>query len=306
MTAIATQVPAREPSPLPGPRPGPSAVTWQCAGESGLDPERLRESDASAVELTVVIPFYNPGATVIYDTVATAVAALANAGISFEILAVSDGSFDGSEDALAPLLSDTVHCLILPENAGKGRAVREGLQRGRGEYLGFIDGDGDIPPDLLVTLAAIAREDRPALIVGSKRHPQSTIFYPRTRRLYSWAYQQMVRILFGLSVKDTQVGLKLIRRDVAQRVVPLMKENRFAFDLELLALVRHQGYEEIYEAPVRINVRSGSTISFKAIISMIRDTVGIFWRFRVRHSYDQRQSLRDLDPGVTPAFAEEI
>jgi glycosyltransferase involved in cell wall biosynthesis len=291
MTDLAMQVPARKPSPLSEePWPGPSVVLAklpsQFTGAQGLDPEPLGDSDISAVELTVVIPFYNPGATVIYDTVATAMAALADAGVNFEILAVSDGSSDGSEDALAPLLSDSVRCLRLPENAGKGRAVREGLQRGRGDYLGFIDGDGDIPPSLLVSFTSLARQVGPALIVGSKRHPKSTITYPRIRWLYSRTYQSLVKLLFGLSVRDTQVGIKLIRRDAALRILPMMSEDRFAFDLELLALARHLGYDDICEAPVRINARNGSTISLKVVLSMISDTMAIFWRLKIRRSYD--------------------
>jgi len=304
MTGIATQVSAGEPSPLPEDlRPGRSVGTLpaQWAGEPGARAEPYGEFDSSAVELTVVIPFYNPGATVIHDTVASAIAALEAAGISFQILAVSDGSSDGSEEGLAPLLSESVRCLILPENAGKGRAVRVGLERGQGSYLGFIDGDGDIPPDLLVSFMAFARDQRPAVIVGSKRHPDSTIQYPPLRRLYSWGYQMMVRCLFGLGVRDTQVGIKMFRRDVALRVLPLMSEDRFAFDLEFLALTRHLGYHDICEAPVRINARNGSTISSKAVVSMMRDTVGIFWSLRMRRSPYRRQAT-----AVIAALAEEF
>lgn len=249
---------------------------YEVPGEGNIDHEFSGTRCNPNVELTVVVPFYNPGEAIIRQTVSTAISVLTDAAISFEILAVSDGSSDGSERALVPLLSDTVRCLVISDNQGKGRAVRTGLEYGRGAYLGFIDGDGDIPPDHLVSFASIARHRRPALVIGSKRHPESAVIYPRLRRLYSWAYQKLVRCLFGLSVQDTQVGIKLIRRDVAQIVLPMMRENRFAFDLELLVLARHEGFEEVCEAPVRINARNGSTVSIKAIVSMVRDTLESF------------------------------
>jgi glycosyltransferase involved in cell wall biosynthesis len=170
----------------------------------------------------------------------------------------------------------------LKQNRGKGHALRTGLASGKGRYLGFIDGDGDIPPDLLADFVMISRREKPAIITGSKRHPDSRFEYSLMRRFYSWGYQVLTRALFGLEVRDTQVGIKLIRRDVAREVLPLMVEDRYAFDLELFALAKRLGYDEPYEAPVRINHREGSTISAGAVASMLCDTLGICWRVRIK------------------------
>ena len=122
---------------------------------------------------------------------------------------------------------------------------------GRGRYLGFIDADGDISPEFLAPFVSIMRSEEPDIIIGSKRHPDSSVHYPPLRRLYSWGYQHLIHLLFRLNVKDTQVGIKLVDRKVIADVLPLLRESRFALDLELLVLARRLGYTQIVEAPVR-------------------------------------------------------
>ncbi len=80
------------------------------------------------------------------------------------------------------------------------------------------------------------------------------VHYPRSRRVGSWLYQQFVRLLFKLDVRDTQVGLKLFRREVAEEVLPLLLVKQFAFDLEFLAVARALGYGRIREEPVPLRV----------------------------------------------------
>jgi hypothetical protein len=101
------------------------------------------------------------------------------------------------------------------------------------------------------------RSMEPDIIIGSKRHPDSSVHYPPLRRLYSWGYQRLIHLLFRLNVKDTQVGIKLVDRRVIADVLPLLRESRFALDLELLVLAR-----------------------------LLVDTLGLFVRFSIRHEYD--------------------
>jgi len=249
-------------------------------GRDGVLPE-------AELDLTVVMPFFNPGPR-LGATVRDVVAVLQETGATFEVLAVSDGSTDHSEATVrvgGTAGTGGVELVVLAEHAGKGRAVREGLARGRGRYLGFIDADGDVPPDLLAEFLTIARERRPDAILGSKRHDDSEVVYPLARRVYSWGYQQLIRALFHLEVRDTQTGIKLVRRDVLESVLPSMVEQGYAFDLELLVLARRRGYQDFVEAPVRILRRFGSTVSPRVVGAMVRDTFAIWWRLYVRGSY---------------------
>ena len=241
----------------------------------------------AVLDLTVVVPYYNPG-PVLRSTVERAVEVLRETGISFEIVTVSDGSTDGSDASLQGIDPDVVVQVVLP-HAGKGNAVRAGLARGRGRYLGFIDGDGDVPPELLAEFVEVVNKRHPDVVLGSKRHPDSDVVYPLARRLYSWGYQQLVRVLFRLDVRDTQAGIKLVRREVLADVLPLMVEQGYAFDLEMLVIAARQGHRDLVEAPVRIGRRFSSTVSRRVVIEMLRDTFAIWWRLRFGDAYGAKR-----------------
>lgn len=242
---------------------------------------------SASLDLTIVVPYFNPGDRV-RETVDELLRTLSGTGATFEVIAVSDGSTDGSERALAGLSDDIVRTVRLSDNHGKGEALRVGFTMGRGRFLGFIDADGDLPPEQVATLAAIAHDPTapaPDVVLGSKRHPASEVVYPPLRRLYSWAWQQLVLVLFGLHIRDTQTGLKLVRREVLADVLPRMVEKRFAFDLELLVVADRLGYGQFVEVPVRIRQRFGSTVSPRAVAGMFLDLFAIFFRLRVLGSY---------------------
>lgn len=234
-------------------------------------------SPVAEVELTVVVPFYNPGSS-FGAHMRDVVTILEREEISFEVIAVSDGSTDGSQDAL--LCFPAVRLVELPTNQGKGAALRAGLLRGRGRYLGFIDGDGDIPAAQLRLFVEAVRASTPAFVLGSKLHERSEVIYPFMRRIYSFGFQRLTSLLFDLPVRDTQTGIKLIRRDVLAAVLPVTRETGFAFDLELLVVARRLGIEDFVELPVTIRKRFSSTISCKSALRMLFDTAVIFCRQR--------------------------
>ncbi len=251
-----------------------------------LPPPSARPGGEGELDLTVVLPYYNPGPA-LRRHVEEVAAVLEAEGISFELVAVSDGSTDGSPASLAGLLPGRLRSVELPANYGKGQALRTGLAAGRGRYLGFIDADGDIPAGELARFVDLVRRERPDIATGSKRHPASEVVYPPARRAYSVGYQGLLWVLFRLKVRDTQTGLKLIRREVLAAALPRMVEKRFAFDLELFVVARRLGYTRVAELPVRIQERFSSTISPKAVWGMLLDTLGIFYRLRVLHYYDR-------------------
>jgi hypothetical protein len=112
-------------------------------------------------------------------------------------------------------------------------------------------------------------------------------------------YQTLIGILFRLPVRDTQTGLKFVRREVLTDVVPRMVEKRFAFDLELLVVARRLGYRQFVEAPVQIVERFSSTISMRAVWNMTVDTLAIFYRLHILRYYDRTPS----DP-LAPSYSK--
>jgi glycosyltransferase involved in cell wall biosynthesis/O-antigen/teichoic acid export membrane protein len=261
------------------------AAAVRPVADAGVRSESAVALPAAEIDLTLVIPFYNPGPR-LSSHVQAVVDALRTERVSFEVIAVSDGSTDGSPASIAGIRQ--VRVVELAENRGKGAALRVGLIQGRGRYLGFIDGDGDIPARQLSHFLAAIKAGDPDVVLGSKLHPGSDVRYPPLRRLYSSGYRQLTRLLFRLPARDTQTGIKLIRRQALAAVLPKMVEKRFAFDLELLVVARRMGYRNFVELPVQIAERFTSTISLRAVWRTLLDTFAIFYRLRVTHFYGRQ------------------
>lgn len=245
----------------------------------------------ATLDLTIVTPFYNPGQR-LQEHVTDLIDVLSRLDVTFEIIAVSDGATDGSDQLLESMASDGLRLVRLPINTGKGAALRVGLLQGRGRYIAFIDADGDIPASLIEQYVRVMNDQNPDILYGSKRHPDSNVVYPWVRRLYSVAYQQLTSVLFQISVRDTQTGLKIMRRDVVAKVLPRMLEKRFAFDLELFVVAKTVGAANFVELPVTICERFTSTVSVRSAYRLVLDTLAIFYRFRVLHYYDEVGATR--------------
>jgi len=251
---------------------------------------------AACPTLSIIVPTYRDGAR-IYTNLLRLDAALAELGEPYEIIVVSDGNVDNTYEEALRVGAPHLHVHHYARNMGKGFALRYGVGHSRGDIITFIDGDGDIDPAQIAVYLQIMRDTKADIVVGSKRHPDSEVVYPLARRIYSWAYQALLQVLFSLNVRDTQVGLKLFRRQVLADVLPRIVVKRFAFDLELLVVAHHLGYTQVVEAPVRIGERFNSTINLKAIMSILQETAAIFYRRNILHYYDlPRESLpRDVE-----------
>lgn len=245
----------------------------------------LWRAPSVGMDLTVVTPAYN-GEGRIRESIRAITAALREAGIQYEVILVSDGSNDGTAEAARSAGVDELSVIHYEENQGKGFALRTGIARARGEYVAFIDSDGDLDPRELPRFLDLMRMYRADLVIGSKRHPLSEVSYPRARRIMSWGYHKMVRLLFGLAVGDTQTGIKLARREVLAAVLPRTLEKRYAFDLELLVAARRLGYRRVLEAPIRLDYQFSSTMSPRAVRGILNDTAAVWYRTYLRRWYD--------------------
>jgi glycosyltransferase involved in cell wall biosynthesis len=238
--------------------------------------------------LSLITPVYN-GAHYIAGNLRTMLGVLEQLGEPFEILVICDGSTDGTADEARSLGDDRVKVLCYPVNAGKGFAIAHGIGEARGRLVGWLDSDLDVHADFIVEAVRRLREHEHDAVVGSKRHPESRVDYPRIRRVYSWGFQMLVRVLFRVNARDTQVGAKLFRREVLDTVAPLLLVKRYAYDLEVLAVGAEFGFDRIGEAPIQLDYRfSGTGIDTYAVRRMLLDTLAIAYRIHIRHHYVRR------------------
>ena len=254
------------------------------------------------IELSVVVPFYNPGESV-GRTVAQIVELLRATGCGFEVIPVSDGATDGSEAHVLAVGAPEVRLIVLPQNHGKGGALARGLSAARGRYVAFIDADGDIDPVHLVGYLHEIRTGH-AMVYASKRHEESVSASSPFRKLVSFGFSSITTILFRLGVNDTQTGCKMMTRTMAADVLPFMQERRFAFDLELFVVAKRRGHRDLLPAPVELGERlAGSTVTTKAVLRTVRDMFTIWYRATVQRAYPAATPATPAQPQVQPEFA---
>ena len=239
---------------------------------------------------SLIIPVYKQEQTIKRD-IETILEVLESVNIPFEIVPVLDGYTDKSDQEVKKIKDARVKLVGYATNHGKGYAVRFGFAHASGDVIGFMDAGGDLSAKaLLPMLAQFDFQDADA-VIGSKRHPDSKVEYPTYRRILSWGYQRVIRLLFGINVRDSQVGMKLYKRKLLEDVLPRLLVKQFAFDIEILAVANRLGYTKIYEAPVELNFAvATSSITMKKILvtvwNMMQDTLAVFYRLRIRHYYD--------------------
>jgi glycosyltransferase involved in cell wall biosynthesis len=255
--------------------------------------------------LSLIIPAYN-AAEFIELNVREVVAALEPLGAAFEVLIVCDGCADDTVASARCIRDERVRVLDYAANHGKGYAVCFGVAHARGRLIGWLDADLDISPRVI--LEAVSRFDQRNVdaVIGSKRHPDSRVSYPLVRRLLSWGFQLLVRLLFRINVRDTQVGAKVFRREMIATVAPLLLIKQYAFDLEVLAVGAQFGFDRIEEVPIELAYRfTGSGINQRAVKRMFQDTLAIAYRIHLRHWYvrqfasleRERIDFRDIAEG---------
>lgn len=254
--------------------------------------------------VSLIIPAYRQEKTIVNDL--KRIRSIADRlRYPVEIICVDDGSDDQtfSRASMAAKKQLNTHVVGYSPNQGKGYAIKYGMSKSHGQIIAFIDAGMDIDPNGLSMLLEHFEWYKADIIVGSKRHPASKVTYPWQRHLLSMGYQTLVWLMFGLKVRDTQVGIKFFRRQVIQKVLPRLLVKRYAFDIELLAVANYLGFTRIYEAPVdvRLDFGGASTLTSKKFVrtvyNMLWDTLAVFYRLHILHYYsDSNSASWSADP----------
>ncbi|MBS3069313.1 glycosyltransferase [Candidatus Micrarchaeota archaeon] len=241
------------------------------------------------VSLSVIVPAYNKE-KILGTSLAELKAALQGAGLDFEIVLVNDGSRDNTLLELEKFAKETPQARVvdLKQNIGKGGALLEGFRHSTGALVLFADADTDLPPSQIPRFLEYMERFRADVIIGSKNHPKSIVKYPLLRKILSRGYLILNFVLFQLPVSDTQVGMKLFRREVLEHAVPKMLVKKYAYDLELLVLARYGGFH-IKDAPIELKygIDFGSGVDVRQIFWIFWDTMAIWYRLKVLKYYDR-------------------
>ena len=152
-----------------------------------------------------------------------------------------------------------VKVLADPGRVGKGGAVLIGTEAAMGDLIGFVDADGATPPsafnDLVEQMSLDGCIIASRWMKGSEMSPRQ----PLKRRIASRCFNGMVRVLFGMHLKDTQCGAKLFRREVILPVMRNLGVTSWAFDVDMLFQTKRLG-ASIREIPTVWHDQAGSTL----------------------------------------------
>lgn len=184
--------------------------------------------------LSVVLPAYNEEEN-IARTVADVVAYLESRHPSYEILIVNDGSRDATGDIANRLAREhpKVRALHHEVNRGYGAALRTGFDAARGELVFFMDSDGQFSiRELPLLLERVGDVDA---VLGYRLARQD----PWVRRVNAYAWNMLVRALFGLKVRDVDCAFKVLRTS-ALRSLDLQSEGAL-INTELLVKMKLAG-----------------------------------------------------------------
>ena len=184
---------------------------------------------------------------------------------------------DGSTDKTFLIVKDFadtrpwINLLKLPDNKGKGAAIKEGVTKADGKFIFFMDADLPVPLDT-ITEAILILESGADLVLGSRTHPQSRILNQTpSRRIISRIGNMLIRISTGLPFSDTQCGFKGFTRTAAKELFSRLKTDGYMFDVEILVMASKAGFR-IREIPVQwSHVPDGSFNPLTDSIKMLRE-----------------------------------
>lgn len=246
--------------------------------------------------VSIIIPAYKQEKTIARDLERTK-SVLDQLRYDYEIIVVVDGEVDKTYSNAKKIASSKITVIGYKENHGKAYAIRYGMQRAKGDIVGFMDSGMEIDPNGISMLLEHMEWYNADIIVGSKRHLASQVHYPFIRRLLSYGYYFLVKVLFGIRVHDTQAGIKMFRKEVLTAILPRLVEKKFAGDLEMLIVAKYLGFTRIYEAPIKLDYTLGSVTSaatLRSVWGIMVDTLAIFYRKNILHYYakDHNQKIK--------------
>lgn len=194
--------------------------------------------------LSLVLPAYNEAAN-IETTLARAVSYLSRAVPRYEIVVVNDGSTDETAAIVRRFMKRYPQIVLVEHqlNRGYGMALRSGFDRAASEYILLMDSDGQFAIEDFDLLRPYMGEYDAVIGYRAKRADAFK------RLVIAWVFHRVVRLLFGLRVKDIDCAFKLFPRRAYETIRPLRSEGALV-SAELLARFVRASFR-VKEVPVR-------------------------------------------------------
>lgn len=217
------------------------------------------------------------------------------------ITIVDNASTDDTWEQAAALHADLadVQAMRLAQK-GRGRALRAAWSQSPAPVVAYMDVDLSTDLDALLPLVAPLLSGHSDVAIGTRLAAGSRVSRGPKREAISRTYNLILRTTLHSGFSDAQCGFKAVRRDVVQALLPLIEDEGWFFDTELLVLAEHNGLR-IHEVPVdwvddpdsRVDIIRTATDDLKGVSRMAR-------RFARDQGWIERSGLASTDTTVVP------
>lgn len=204
---------------------------------------------SDAPQVSVIVPAYNE-AQAIGKVLSDLEAACKADRLIYEILVVDDGSTDDTA-AIAERSAIAKRVLRHGVNQGYGAALKTGIHAARGEWVVITDSDGTYPNQRIPELAAMMADWD--MVVGARTGEDVRV--PLARRPAKWALGVLANWLVDARIPDLNSGLRVFRRDLALRFLPILP-NGFSFTTTITLAMLSEGYRVTF-VPIDYYARKG-------------------------------------------------
>ena len=232
------------------------------------------------MELSLAIPFYNEEKNVA-NVLRELSSLLAKNAIDYEVIAVDNGSHDitGSIIDGFSRKNPRIRKVRVEVNQGYGYGIKKGLDECRGNFVGYLWGDNQIPPFTVIDLLKKLKNEGLSLCKVTRIQRTES----RVRRIQSMCYNFLMWILFGVRSHDVNGCPKIMRRDVYKSL--RIQSNDWFIDAEILIQCKRKGYK-LGEIPIESQEREGGTskVNWRTCFEFMRNMV----RYKFAHGCKSR------------------
>jgi glycosyltransferase involved in cell wall biosynthesis len=239
------------------------------------------------MKISLVLPTYKKEKEVV-EQLDRLYSYLSRKNSDFELIFVVDGYIDNTKNILDQYIKENrlqkVKVVGYRENRGKGYAIRYGMKYATGDIVGFTDADNDIQLRTFTYAINTIKRDNVLAVIPSKFHRDSNVEMSLQRKILSYALVDINRVLLKLpkGIDDVGCGLKLFKRDLIKRILPVLSVDRFAIDSDILNEIGKLGIDvKVIPFFLSKNRSDSTSTNLKAELNMLKDILILSLRNKV-------------------------
>ena len=213
----------------------------------------MMTSDNASMDnaISIVIPAFNEE-----QSISEVIHSLLSLYPEFEIIAVEDGSSDGTLKILETI--PNIRIIRHKVNSGYGATWKSGIRAASGNIIVFYDGDGQFYPEDVGKAVSHLIENNLDLVIGSRSSMSGS---PLVRRPGKWLLGKLANFLVKSNIDDLNCGLRAVRKDIIIKYIHLFPDGFSASTTSTLVFFKR--HYSIGFIPIKIKDRVGeSSVSF--------------------------------------------